>query len=68
MDAKSDLTDDQLAFLRESFESLLDGWRSDFQIPWRKEHGDLVNQLAAMVWGMHRSGALTMNPLAKPPA
>lgn len=63
MDAKSDLTDAQLAYLRASFEQLMDGWRSDFRVPWDKTHGDLVNQLTAMVWGMHRSGALTVNSI-----
>lgn len=62
MDA-TDLTDDQLAYLREQFDSLLDGWRSDFRIPWHKTHRDLVNQLAAMIWGMHRDGVLTVNTI-----
>lgn len=54
-------TDAQLDRIRQTIEPTVNDWRTDYDIPEGKEHGQLVNRIVAAIAAMHQSGVLMIN-------
>lgn len=60
-----DLTDEQLARIRQTIQPTVDDWRIDYGIPEGKEHGQLVNRVVAAIYAMHQAGMIEVKPINK---
>ena len=58
-----DLTDAQLARIRETIRATIEEWRLSYRIPHHKTHDDLECLLVGAVYAMHQGGVLVVQPI-----